>query len=158
MQRYYTKLDSPVGTLTLIASSQYLEALLWEGDNPKRVPTPNLELNPNHPILKRAQKQLNEYFAKRRSQFDIPYQFTGTDFQNKVWKELSRIPYGEKRSYSEIARRVKSPHACRAVGMANGRNPISIIVPCHRVIGASGDLTGFAAGLKIKKFLLDLES
>lgn len=109
------------------------------------------------PLLKEARKQLNEYFAGKRREFDLPLAPQGTEFMRRVWKALQTIPYGETRSYKDIAVLAGNSKACRAVGMANNRNPISIIIPCHRVIGASGDLIGYGGGLDKKKFLLDLE-
>lgn len=109
------------------------------------------------PLLSETKKQLDQYFAGRRKFFDLPLKPRGTDFQQKVWKELQKIKYGETVSYLEIAERVGNPKACRAVGMANHRNPIAIVIPCHRVVGKSGQLTGYAGGLHIKEFLLNLE-
>ncbi len=157
MEHFYIKTKTPVGELTLIANDHALVAVLWENDDPNRVKIPDLKRNDKHPVLLDADKQLKEYFAGKRTHFDIPYEFYGTAFQKSVWQRLSRIPYGERRSYAEIAKEIHSPKACRAVGAANGKNPISIIVPCHRVIGANGTLTGFAGGLKAKQFLLELE-
>jgi len=108
-------------------------------------------------ILNEAALQLEEYFKGRRKSFDIPLQPSGTEFMLSVWKELSRIPYGETRSYKDIAEAIGNPKACRAVGQANNRNPIPIFIPCHRVIGSSGSLVGYASGIEIKRFLLDLE-
>lgn len=108
-------------------------------------------------ILKEARCQLGEYFLGKRKAFDLPLSLTGTKFMNAVWKALLTIPYGETRSYKEIAKVVGSPNACRAVGRANNRNPIPIIIPCHRVIGSDGSLVGYGAGLEIKKHLLELE-
>jgi len=104
-----------------------------------------------------AERQLAEYFSGRRKAFDLRLDFAGTEFQKKVWRALLTIPFGETRSYGEIAKQIGSPKAVRAVGAANGRNPISIVAPCHRVIGSTGKLTGFAGGLDTKAFLLDLE-
>lgn len=111
----------------------------------------------DHLILSTAEKQLKEYFAGQRKKFEVPIDPMGTDFQKAVWKELSKVPYGKTINYGEQAKRLGKPNAARAVGAANGKNPIGIIVPCHRVIGASGSLTGFAGGLDKKKFLLELE-
>ena len=111
----------------------------------------------NTPFLKEVAHQLEEYFNGQRKQFQLPLAPQGTDFQQKVWRELQAIPYGETRSYKEIAHRIGNPKACRAVGQANNRNPISIIIPCHRVIGHSGELVGYGGGLEIKQFLLELE-
>jgi methylated-DNA-[protein]-cysteine S-methyltransferase len=109
------------------------------------------------PLIKKAAKQLDEYFNNKRQLFDLPLILSGTDFQLKIWKALQTIPYGKTRSYGEIAAAIGNPKACRAVGMANNRNPIAIIVPCHRVIGHNGSLTGFAGGLNVKQNLLNLE-
>ena len=109
------------------------------------------------PLIKEAAKQLDEYFAGERRGFDLPLLFKGTDFQKKVWEALLTIPYGETRTYSKIAAQVENPKGCRAVGLANNRNPIVIICPCHRVIGKNGSLTGFGGGLPAKEYLLALE-
>jgi methylated-DNA-[protein]-cysteine S-methyltransferase len=116
-----------------------------------------LELDNDHPTLKETERQLLEYFAGQRRQFELALDFAGTDFQVRVWQALLTIPFGETRSYRDIAVQIGQPTATRAVGAANGRNPISIIAPCHRVIGTSGSLTGFAGGLAAKQFLLSLE-
>ena len=115
--------------------------------------------NENNPtaLTDNVYKQLNEYLIGQRQTFDINFKFHGTPFQNQVWSALCNIPYGETRSYKDIAIAINNPKACRAVGMANNKNPISIVVPCHRVIGASGKLVGYACGLEMKKSLLDLE-
>jgi methylated-DNA-[protein]-cysteine S-methyltransferase len=157
MTCYYTTRKSPVGSLTLVATDKGLAAILWEDDNPKRVPLQALVENKMHPVLVAAQRELDEYFAGERRSFSVALAPVGTVFQNQVWRMLAEIPFGETRSYGEIAKSMGNPRAVRAVGAANGRNPLSIIVPCHRVIGASGKLTGFAGGLERKKFLLTLE-
>jgi len=108
-------------------------------------------------LIKEAFRQLNEYFSGSRREFDIPLEIEGTPFQKSVWDALKAIPYGETRTYREIAEKIGNPRACRAVGMANNRNPVAIIIPCHRVIGANGKLAGYAGGLDIKEKLLDLE-
>ena len=150
-------MHSPVGRLTLIGSDEGLAAILWENDNPGRV-RPKADIRNNqHPVLIETERQLQEYFAGERNKFDITLAAIGTDFQKEVWHALSAIPYGQTRSYSQIAHQIGKPKAVRAVGAANGRNPISIIVPCHRVIGTSGALTGFAGGLPAKASLLSLE-
>ena len=151
-------MPSPVGLLTLVASDTGLAAILWENDDPKRVPLAITGEDASHPVLRDAERQLKEYFAGTRTAFDLPLDFQGTDFQKRVWAALLAIPFGETRSYGEIARALGNPGAGRAVGAANGRNPISIIAPCHRVIGASGKLTGFAGGLEAKARLLALET
>lgn len=150
-------MNSPVGTLTLVANGAMLAAILWEDDQPTRVRLGVMHADEDNAILLEVEHQLKEYFAGRRTCFDIPLEFTGTDFQKQVWSALLTIPFGETRSYRDIAEQIGNIKAVRAVGAANGRNPISIIAPCHRVIGASGDLTGFAGGLKAKEMLLLLE-
>lgn len=151
-------MQSPVGVLTLVTSDSGLRAVLWENDTPRRVPLPTLTENPEHPILLETERQLNSYFVGKLTRFSLPLDFHGTDFQKKVWHALTTIPFGETRSYSEIARQIGHPAAVRAVGAANGKNPISIVAPCHRVIGTNGKLTGFAGGLAAKAFLLGIES
>jgi methylated-DNA-[protein]-cysteine S-methyltransferase len=153
----YKWMDSPVGRLRLVASDQGIAAILWEAENPRRVRVTLAAEDECHPVLLEAERQLNEYFDGRRKQFDLELDFAGTSFQQKVWRALLAIPFGETRSYSQIAREIGKPDATRAVGAANGRNPISIVAPCHRVIGATGRLTGFAGGLEAKAYLLNLE-
>src|SRR5262245_7554070 len=152
-----TTIRSPVGVLTLVASDAGLAAILWENDRPGRVRLCVVAEDPAHPVLVETERQLAAYFAGRRKTFDLPLDPIGTDFQTQVWRALCTIPYGETRAYAQIARQIGRPTAVRAVGAANGRNPISIVVPCHRVIGSSGALTGFAGGLATKEFLLRLE-
>ncbi len=153
----FTFLPSPVGRLTLVARGPKLAAILWEEERPNRVRLGELEQRHDHPMLQRTAAQLQEYFAGQRQQFDLELDFAGTDFQVQVWHALLTIPFGETRSYLDIATQLGNPKAVRAVGAANGRNPISIIAPCHRVIGSSGSLTGFAGGLPAKQYLLNLE-
>ena len=150
-------LPSPVGDLTMVVSETGIAALLWEDDGPCRVRIDRGEQAPDHPLLLEASRQLRAYFSGRLTRFDLPLDFKGTDFQKKIWSALLQIPFGEVRSYGAIAASIGSPSASRAVGAANGRNPISIIAPCHRVIGATGALTGFAGGLEAKRYLLDHE-
>ena len=153
----YKIIDSPVGRLTLVASDAGIAAILWPDDRPGRVPLELEAQDDTHPVLVEAERQLGEYFAGRRTTFAVPLDPSGTAFQRKVWGALMTIPYGQTRSYGQIARQIGHPDAVRAVGAANGRNPVSIITPCHRVIGANGKLTGFAGGLHVKERLLDLE-
>jgi methylated-DNA-[protein]-cysteine S-methyltransferase len=153
----YKMMTSPVGALKLVAGEHGLSAILWENDDPARVRLGPLVEDAEHPILIEAERQLRDYFAGTLTAFTVPLDFHGTEFQKRVWAALLAIPYGETRSYAEIARAVGRPTAFRAVGAANGRNPISIIAPCHRVIGTNGALTGFAGGLKAKELLLGLE-
>jgi methylated-DNA-[protein]-cysteine S-methyltransferase len=153
----YRIMASPVGPLTLVASLSALVAILWDRDRPGRVPLGDMQESEDDATLVETERQLKQYFAGERTEFDIPIHFRGTAFQKEVWNALLQIPYGETRTYSEIAEEIGKPKAVRAVGAANGRNPISIIAPCHRVIGASGALTGFAGGLDRKETLLVLE-
>ncbi|OTG65725.1 glycosyltransferase [Acinetobacter sp. ANC 4470] len=157
MQLAFMEMPSPVGILKLVATENALVAVLWENENPKRVRLAELIEQVDHPILLATQKQLSEYFAGTRQQFDLPLDFEGTMFQKKVWQALLSIPFGETRSYRDIAEQVGNIKAVRAVGAANGKNPISIIAPCHRVVGVNGKLVGFAGGLNNKEILLGLE-
>ncbi|WOD16789.1 methylated-DNA--[protein]-cysteine S-methyltransferase [Paraburkholderia kirstenboschensis] len=154
----YKLMDSPVGKLKLVASGEHLAAILWENDKPNRVRLAESMQADDRPILLEAERQLNEYFAGKRQTFDLALQFQGTEFQKKVWAALLTIPFGQTRTYAQIAVQIGNINAVRAVGAANGRNPISIVAPCHRVIGASGELTGFAGGLANKMLLLSLEA
>jgi methylated-DNA-[protein]-cysteine S-methyltransferase len=150
-------INSPVGALKLVTKDACLTAILWEQDSPKRVKLGNMLEDINNPFLLKVEQQLGEYFSGKRMQFDIELDFQGTEFQREVWAALLTIPFGQTRSYSDIANQIGRPLAVRAVGAANGKNPISIIAPCHRVIGMSGELTGFAGGLSAKEILLKLE-
>ena len=156
----YTKIESPVGNLWLIASEKGLHALVWDKDLKQtkyKKLFKELTESKSHPVIAKAARQLKEYFSGKRKDFDVPLAPTGTEFQMKAWKQLSRIPYGKTISYAEQAKRLGNTKASRAVGTANSRNPISIIVPCHRVIAKSGSLSGFGGGVHNKKFLLELE-
>ncbi len=158
MQLSFMEMASPVGLLKLVAHDTALVAVLWENEDPKRVRLAELIEDKKHPILLETQKQLNEYFSGQRKVFDLPLDFEGTEFQQKVWQALLTIPFGETRSYKQIAEQLGNVKAVRAVGAANGKNPISIIAPCHRVVGANGKLVGFAGGLENKDILLKLET
>ncbi|QNO28421.1 methylated-DNA--[protein]-cysteine S-methyltransferase [Sphingopyxis sp. OPL5] len=157
MTHVFKTIWSPVGELTLVADANGLAAILWENDRPGRVRLGPLTEAPDHPLLVETERQLGEYFAGDRRRFDVPLSFAGTAFQKSVWAALLAIPFGETRSYGEVAVQIGKPGASRAVGAANGRNPISIIAPCHRVIGSTGKLTGFAGGMEAKQYLLELE-
>jgi methylated-DNA-[protein]-cysteine S-methyltransferase len=153
----YKLVDSPVGILKLVATGDGLAAILWANDRPGRVRL-NIEAeDQRHPVLLETERQLAEYFAGQRKEFAVPLDLAGTDFQRKVWDALLTIPFGETRSYAQIAGQIGHPAAARAVGAASGRNPVSIIAPCHRVVGSTGTLTGFAGGLDVKAHLLALE-
>ncbi|HEY2153800.1 MAG TPA: methylated-DNA--[protein]-cysteine S-methyltransferase [Vicinamibacterales bacterium] len=150
-------MDSPVGKLVLVATDEGLAAILWERDRPGRVRLDIEAEDPRHPVLVETERQLHEYFSGRRTMFSLKLNPSGTTFQRDVWQALLTIPFGETRSYGQIAQQIGRPRAVRAVGAANGRNPLSIVAPCHRVIGATGALTGFAGGLEVKARLLALE-
>ena len=152
--------DSPVGTLRLVADDHALVAVLWSDEPEGRVrfgQEPNDVTTPSE-VLIRTRTQLDEYFAGARTSFELPLEPVGTEFQLEVWGSLADIPYGETSTYAKQAAAIGRPRAVRAVGAANGRNPISIVLPCHRVVGADGKLTGFAGGLGAKRWLLDHEA
>lgn len=160
----YLRHDSPIGPLLLAASERGLRALymreqrhVHEQPHPLWVAATAAEAAQSA-ILERTTRQLDDYFAGRRTGFDLPLDLHGSDFQRAVWHGLCTIPFGETVSYGELARRIGNPKAVRAVGLANGRNPVSIVVPCHRVIGADGSMTGYGGGIERKVFLLALEA
>jgi methylated-DNA-[protein]-cysteine S-methyltransferase len=146
--------DSPIGRLRLVASDDALVGVHFPELPPAAIDASTARDDGRHPVLSRARDQLAEYFAGERPAFDLPLSPRGTDFQEAVWRALLAIPFGATRSYAAIAAAVGRPSAMRAVGAANGKNPISIIVPCHRVIGADGSLTGYGGGLPRKRWLL----
>jgi methylated-DNA-[protein]-cysteine S-methyltransferase len=158
MKYNYTVMKSSVGKITLVADNVSLRAIYWLNQKPDRVKFPDLENNDSNHVLKSAVKQLKAYFSGTRREFDIPLRPVGTVFQEEVWLALRSISYGETVSYSDIAKQIGRPKAVRAVGAAIGKNPLSIMIPCHRVIGANGKLIGFAGGLSTKEFLLNLEN
>ena len=152
----YCYMETPVGTL-LIAGDDAIRKIYFP-ENGKPVPPERDWVAGSKGVVARAVRQLKEYFAGKRADFDLPLAPEGTEFQRTVWKQLREIPYGETISYGELAKRVGNPKASRAVGAANGSNPIPIVIPCHRVIGSNGKLTGFGGGLPTKEKLLALES
>lgn len=157
MSKYFQTIQSPVGKLYLVADRKRLYAVTFEKNwKDTKKGFEELEEGENE-ILKNTKKQLSEYFKGRRTKFELPFAISGTPFQNKVWTSLSKIPYGQTRSYKEQATQIKSPKAVRAVGSANGNNPLCIVLPCHRVIGSNGSLTGYGGGLANKRILLELE-
>jgi methylated-DNA-[protein]-cysteine S-methyltransferase len=158
IKHFRGSISSPVGELTLVATDHAVVALVWRREGHGRVPFADAIEDPSHPLLRETSRQLAEYFVGKRRQFELALDFRGTDFQRSVWSALLTIPYGETRSYAQIAAQIGNPTAVRAVGAANGRNPISIIAPCHRVIGMNGALTGFGGGLDAKAHLLALEA
>ena len=153
---YDTQFESPVGPLLLAGDAKALRLVSFEGG--KRSATADADWKQNRAPFAEVIRQLQAYFHGELKEFDLPLAMEGTEFQLRVWKELRAIPYGETISYAQLAGRIGNPRAVRAVGSANGSNPIPIIVPCHRVIGSNGSLTGFGGGLPTKKLLLELES
>lgn len=156
MTLYETTMDGPFGKLRLIADDNGLRGIYYQDH--KNVPNLATIPSEDHPILLRARQQLAEYFAGERMKFDLPLSLHGTPFMRRVWEALDAIPFGETRTYGELARAIGAPNASRAVGRANGLNPVSIVVPCHRVVGSSGKLTGYAGGLDNKERLLRHEA
>jgi methylated-DNA-[protein]-cysteine S-methyltransferase len=156
----YTTFDSPLGQILLVSDGSSRTGAYFSGQKYEPVPAQGhgWQPEPDVEIFRDASFQLHEYFAGKRSQFDIPLHLQGTSFQIKVWNALLEIPHGDTVSYGELAERIKRKDAARAVGAAVGRNPVSVIVPCHRVIGSGGSLTGYAGGLERKRSLLDLEA
>ena len=161
MKIYVDQFHSPIGTLYLASSNKGVVCISLSGkenllkDLERLVP--DVELEENIGKNKGVIKQLKEYFSGARRDFDLPLHVIGTEFQKRVWRQLKRVPFGQTASYKEIAVKIGKPQAMRAVGQANHRNPIPIIIPCHRIIGANGDLVGFGGGLDIKRFLLSHE-
>jgi methylated-DNA-[protein]-cysteine S-methyltransferase len=158
---YRTTIDTPVGELRVIASDEGIREIRLPLPDHHSAPPP-AEDRPDHPMLVQIRRQLDEYFLGQRREFDLPLDVVGTDFQRHVWGALVEIPYGETASYGQLAERVGRPGAARAVGGANGRNPVPVVVPCHRVIGADGSMTGYAGpsedGIAIKRWLIQHES
>ena len=156
MTLWQTTVDTPVGQLVVVAADTGLRSIRWESQAPRHgAGAP--EVDASHPVLRAAVEQLDAYLAGARRSFDLPLDPVGTDFQQAVWKLLREVPYGTTISYAEQARRLGDARKARAIGGANGRNPIAIVVPCHRVVGSDGTLTGFAAGTDVKRWLLDHE-
>lgn len=158
MTTWYTPMDSPLDTLLLVSDGVALTGVIMVAHEPHRPVGDDWIRDDLRPPIREAARQLAAYFRGDLEEFDLPLAPHGTDFQQRVWVELRRIPYGTTISYGELATRVGNARACRAVGMANGRNPLPVIVPCHRVIGATGRLVGYGGGLPQKKTLLDLEA
>ncbi|OAI43269.1 cysteine methyltransferase [Verrucomicrobia bacterium SCGC AG-212-E04] len=152
----YSEMESPIGRLLLYGTARGLSGIFMTRQ--RHFEGKQKEWKRDDARWSGVAKQLREYFEGKRRDFDIPLDVEGTDFQMKVWDALTKIPFGRTASYADVARKIGKPKAMRAVGMANGRNPVSIVVPCHRVIGADGSLTGYGGGLDRKKILLDLES
>ena len=157
MKPLYTSIESPLGPLLIISDGESVTGVYMDGHKDGAAIEMDWVRNDESAPLAEAARQLDAYFAGTLTQFDLPLSPAGTEFQRKVWRELQEIGYGETVSYGEVARRIGSPNASRAVGLANGSNPISIVVPCHRVIGANGKLTGYGGGIARKAALLDFE-
>ena len=155
---YYSILKSPINDLMLVTDGSALIGLYFFGCDHLPAASRHWELDPKQPVLRQAARQLQEYFAGKRTDFTLPLRLSGTDFQTRVWRQISRIPYGKTISYSTLAKRAGAPQAIRAAGTTTGRNPLSIVIPCHRVMGKKGELRGFAGGLERKRRLLELES
>ena len=156
--RYMTTIESPVGPLALMSDGTSLTAVLFDDERETRRRKEAIVTDEAATPFPQARRELAEYFAGKRTTFEVPLAPEGTAFQRKVWSALLRVPYGATATYGDIARQIGAPKAVRAVGAANGRNPIAIVVPCHRVIGANGTLTGYGGGLDRKRVLLDLET
>lgn len=156
MSEFFTTMDSPIGEIVLRSDGTSLTGVFTHGPKPKKLRTG--KQNPDDKVLAKARKELTAYYAGTLKEFKVPLAPEGTPFQQRVWRALLEIPFGETESYGQLARRIGSPNAARAVGLANGRNPIAIIIPCHRVIGSSGALVGYGGGLPRKKWLLEHEA
>jgi methylated-DNA-[protein]-cysteine S-methyltransferase len=158
MMLFYKHMASPAGDLKLVACNNALVAVLWARERNERIRLGPMVGDAGHAVLLAAECQLEDYFAGRRTEFELAMELRGTEFQKRVWHALRRIPFGATRSYSQLAAELGIPGSVRAVGAANGKNPLAIVVPCHRVIGADGSLTGFAGGLDVKAMLLEFEA
>jgi methylated-DNA-[protein]-cysteine S-methyltransferase len=155
--KFFCYVESPIGQLFLTSDAAALTGLYMGTPSKRPIPGDDWTEDATAGVLPQALQQLKEYFAGLRCNFDLPLRLQGTEFQQRVWRQLTKIPFGETWSYGQLAKRLDNPNASRAVGLANGRNPIAVIVPCHRVIGADGSLTGFGGGLPRKQWLLTHE-
>ena len=158
MKLKYKIIKTPVGPLKIVIRDQVLAAILWDNEKPNRVRLDQMTEDKKDPLILEIEKQLNDYFLHQRTAFNLPIETRGTAFQQEVWNLLNQIPYGSTWTYKDIALKMDRPQAVRAVGAAIGRNPISIVIPCHRVIASNGSLAGFAGGIHRKQILLDLEN
>ena len=154
---HYARFDSPLGPVIAIADDDAITRVDFIGAKYERPVAPDWVEDPHAPALAACGTQLAEYFAGTRTEFDLPLAPRGSDFQRRVWKEIARVPYGETISYAELARRAGAPGQARAAGAATGRNPVGVVIPCHRIVGSDGSLTGYAGGLERKRGLLELE-
>ena len=157
MNHFKKRIDTPTGKMTLVATADALAALVWDESGLARLGLAEAEADARCAPIRAAEKQLGDYFRGRLRSFDLPLAPQGTGFQRAVWAQLLKIPYGKTWSYQELARRIGNPAATRAVGTANGRNPLCVFIPCHRVVRASGEIGGYAGGVEIKELLLRLE-
>lgn len=157
MELFYKRKHSVVGELVLVARNNALLAVIWLDDEEMPEKYRHATRKDDHPLLQQAEKQLDEYFAGQRIDFELPLSPEGTEYQLRIWSELRAIPYGKTWSYKQLAERTGNPKSARAAGGATGRNPLSIVIPCHRVVGTDGKLTGFGGGLDNKAILLDIE-
>jgi len=158
MTSYNILKTTDLGDLLLVAADGKLTGIYFSDRKHAPAPKKDWRLDPKHPVLQQAAVELQEYLAGRRKSFTAPLCSAGTDFQSKVWQQIAQIPYGETITYTDLARRVGNPAAVRAAGLATGRNPLSVVVPCHRVVGKNGRMTGYAGGLNRKQRLLQMES
>ena len=158
LMKSYDTIKTPIGELMLVASDSKLAGIYFVGCDHLPVAHKQWQRHAKNPIFRQTKEQLEEYFAGKRTTFSVPLHFAGTDFQERVWRRIALIPYGKTISYAELARQAGNPKAIRAAGTSTGRNPLSIIIPCHRVIGKNGAITGYAGGLDKKQRLLQLEN
>lgn len=153
----WCRIDTPLGTVRIVARGDAIAGIWFDGQKYDALPDDAWRESPGDPLLRDAARQLREYFAGRRERFDLPLAPEGTAFQKSVWLAIAKVPSGRTTSYGELARRIGRPSSVRAVGAAVGRNPVSVVVPCHRIVGSDGSLTGYAGGLERKRALLALE-
>lgn len=154
----YNTMKTPLGNLMLVANASELIGLYFVGCDHIPAEQKQWKRDSQHPVLQRAKEQLQEYFAGKRTEFSLPLHFSGTDFQERVWRQIALIPYGKTISYADLAHKAGKPTAVRAAGSNTGRNPLAIVIPCHRVIGKNGGIAGYAGGLDRKRYLLGLEN
>ena len=154
---FYSNIKSPLGELVLVTDDAALTGLYFAGCDHVPVERERWTLKAQHPVLQQTSKQLEQYFSGKRTSFSLPVRLIGTNFQKRVWTQIARIPFGQTISYTQLAKRAGAPQAIRAAGTTTGRNPVSIIIPCHRIVGKNGSMCGFAGGLERKQHLLELE-
>lgn len=157
-EKSYSIIQSPIDDLMLVADNSGLAGVYFVGCKHLPAASNRWKHSPEHSLLLQAKEQLQEYFAGKRKSFSLPLSLDGTDFQQRIWRQIALIPYGRTVSYSDLAKRAGAPHAVRAAGTSTGRNPVAIVIPCHRVVGKDGGICGFAGGLSRKRYLLELEN